>query len=163
MVFTEGDEGRVTFLGMWPGHLYRVPHSEGLHAWFYSLPVAVLKFLIPSPLNSCFVSDDWWEMGHIHEQRSYLQFASPTPFLAIPLSYGLLDALWEQNPTTAVPHGSSVRLTEYQASVMSAVESAGGAGSPERPHFLFEPEPASNAERRQWCSRKIKQPRKLSY
>lgn len=54
---------RVTFLGLWPGHLYRASHSEGFHSWLNSLLVAMLKFLIMSPLNLCFVHGDWWDNG----------------------------------------------------------------------------------------------------
>lgn len=133
MVSTEGDDGRVAFLGMWPGHLYKVPHSEGLHAWFYSLPVAILKFLITSPLNLCFVSDDCWGMGHIHAQRSYMQFACPPLFLAIPLAYGLLDARAEPQCSCATWDFSKTHR-EYKVSVLRLRLSQQGALAALRGH-----------------------------
>lgn len=125
--------------------LHRCASCEVALCLIWCPNIIALKFLIISSLILCFVSQAQWNNGAwawVEERYAYTCF----PSHATPFAYGIHDAPCTQNSSGSMACERSVRRKASTKKVCSI-------------YNWVKPKIISNAERRQWHSKKHKWPR----
>lgn len=112
-------------------------------------------FLIISIFNLCFISEIQWDNGTFGWAKK-IRVTFPS-FIATSFAYGPCNAPWAKNPVdlqcVGVPHDSEWVPSEP---TKCRTEEADASTALRGHTFYWEPELASNIERKQCCSKKHK-------